>query len=170
MYFFLMVSGFCLVYGFLYVLFPLFFRGHFAALTKRSVLSIVCIVLIWIAVWHISGQISDLDWSNRFLHVFGGGFLSFLVCFLVVADSKLAIGKFRFFVFSFLIVLSLGVANEILEYFLQEFTSLSFANTANDTWMDLISNAVGALIAGVGLVPFVRSAEQGKIEVWKDGI
>ncbi len=157
-----MVLGFCFVYGFLYLLFPLFFNNSLASLTKRSLFSIICIILIWVAVWHISGQILDLGWSNRFLHVFGGGFLSLLVCFLVVFDSKLAIGKFRFFVFSFLIVLSLGVANEILEYFLEEFTSLSFATTANDTWMDLISNTIGALIAAACLVPFVRSAKQNQ--------
>jgi len=160
-----MVLGFCFVYGFLYLLFPLFFNNSLASLTKRSLLSITSIILIWIAVWHISGQIPDLDWSNRFLHVFGGGFLSSLICFLAILDSRLSITKFRFFVFSFLIVLSLGVANEILEYFLQEFTSLSFANTANDTWMDLISNTVGALIALVCLTPFIRPAEKGKISL-----
>lgn len=165
MYFFLIASGFCVVYAFLYLLFPLFFTGSRAPANKRSLLSIACIIFIWIGVWHISGQIPDLDWSNRFLHVFGGGFLSSLICFLVVLDSKLSITKFRFFVFSFLIVLSLGVANEILEYFLQEFTSLSFANTANDTWMDLISNTVGALIALVCLAPFIRPAEKGKISL-----
>ncbi len=55
-----------------------------------------------------------MELSNRVLHVFGGGFLAFLICFLAALDSRVRIRRFQFFLFSFLIVIALGVANEIL--------------------------------------------------------
>ena len=157
MYLLLITLGFCVVYGFLYLLFPLFFVDKLVPFRRRIFASLFYIIGFYFLISFISINISDVNWANRFLHIFGGGFLSFAVCFLVVKDTKLHIGKFRFFTFSFLIVLSLGVANEILEYVLQNFTELSFATTASDTWLDLASNCIGALLAGMFFVPFIKT-------------
>lgn len=156
MYVFLVALGYCVAYLFLFFLYPLFFKNIVSTVTWRSLYSVAYVIFLYIFISLISTNISDVDLSNRILHIFGGGFLSFFVCFLVVKDTGLRITKFRFFTFSFLIVVALGVGNEIFEYFLQNYSSLSFAKTANDTWMDLISNCVGALIAAACFVPFIK--------------
>ena len=162
---YLLLIAFCysIAYLLLWFLFPAFFEGSIDRPHRRSLRSIGSIVLLSLLVSVISMQIKDLELSNRFLHAFGGGFLSFFVCFLVVKDTRITISRFQFFVFSFLVVIALGVGNEILEYILQNYTPLSFAKTANDTWLDLISNCVGALIAAVPLVYFIRLPKQDAV-------
>jgi hypothetical protein len=108
-------------------------------------------------VYFVSFRVTDWELGNRLLHIFGGGFLSFLICFFAVKDSELSISSFQFFSFSFLLVITLGVGNEILEFFLQNYAHFSFAQNVNDTWLDLISNAFGAIIAMACLTPFRRA-------------
>ncbi|MDP3800174.1 MAG: hypothetical protein Q8Q90_02000 [bacterium] len=155
-YLILITFGFFLVYSFLFYLFPLFFKNTIPSSKEFSFVSLFYILISCLVAFTASFSVKDLDLSNRILHTFGGGFITFLVCFLVVKNTKLQISRFQFFTFSFLVVISLGAANEILEYFLQNYLSFSFAKSANDTWLDLISNTVGALIASVILVPFVK--------------
>jgi hypothetical protein len=162
MYLFLVALGLCVTYFLLYLLFPTFFKETIPAMGRRSLYSLAVIVGLSVLVFAISFAIRDSELSNRVLHIFGGGFLSFLICFIVVKDTKLQIDRLQFFVFSFLVVISLGAVNEMLEYFLQNYFNFSFAKTANDTWLDLISNSVGALIAAVILVPFIKN-NQNKI-------
>ncbi len=157
MYLILVAFGFCAVYAFLLFLYSLFFKNAMPVFRPRFGFSVVTILAVYGAVAFTVGSLEDLELGNRILHVFGGGFLAFLVCFLVVKDLHLEISRFRFVVFSFLVVLGLGVGNEILEYFLQNYTSLSFATSANDTWMDLMSNVIGAVIGTICLTPWIRS-------------
>lgn len=156
MYLFLVLLGWIVTYFSLYFLFPAFFKSPRPVLGWRSARSLGLVIAFSLLIFAISFSIKDLELSNRVLHIFGGGFLSFLVCFLVAKDTKINIGRFQFFTFSFLVVLSLGAANEMLEYVLQNYFNFSFAKTANDTWLDLISNFLGALIAGVFLTPFAK--------------
>lgn len=157
MYYLLLITiGLCLVYVLFYFLFPLFFKNTAVSLNRRSLHSIIYIIICSFLVYAASIRIADQELSNRILHVFGGGFLSFLICFFAVKDSKLSIGRFQFFLFSFLVVISLGVVNEILEFFLQNYMHFTFAPNINDTWLDLMSNAVGALLAAACLTPFIK--------------
>lgn len=117
-------------------------------------------MFVSIAALLLSLAIPDIALSNRFLHAFGGGFVPFLICFLAARDSKVKINKFQFLVFSFLIVTAFGVANEILEFFLQHYTYLIFAYTIDDTWLDLISNTVGA---GFGAICFTIFFTAGRL-------
>ena len=156
MYLFLVLLGWVATYFLFYFLFPAFFNIAPPALNRKSLYSVVLTVVLSFLIFAGSSGIRDLELSNRVLHIFGGGFLSFLVCFLVVKDTGLNIGKFQFFVFSFLIMLSLGAVNEMLEYALQNYFNFSFAKTANDTWLDIISNTVGGLIGGIFLTPFIN--------------
>lgn len=158
MYLILVALGFCFVYIFLLFLYALFFNNTFPALRLRFVYSVIWILLLYTVVSLSAGNIENLEFSNRVLHVFAGGFLAFFVCFLVVKDLKLRMSRFHFIVFSLLVVSALGVANEVIEYFLQNYTSLSFATSANDTWMDLMSNSLGAFIATVIFTPFIKTS------------
>lgn len=155
MYLAFITIGFCIAYFFLEHLFNLFFERHLAHVNKRNISSVLTIILSSSFVYLIAYLIPDVNLSNRFLHMIGGGFLSVMVCFLVVKDSRIHISKFQFFVFSFFIVTALGVGNEIMESILQNYTSMVFATSINDTWLDLISNLMGILAGSICFTPFI---------------
>lgn len=145
-----------ILYFALVLLFPFFFNQQLVKITKRSFLSIAIISGFSILVGSIVFSINNDVFANRFQHAFMGGFLAFLVCYLSAKDSRVSINKFQFFFFSLLIVTSLGVVNEMAEYIGQNYTPLVFSNSINDTWLDLISNTIGSLIAGITFTPFFK--------------
>lgn len=139
----------------LYVLFPFFFINQTVRVTSKSFVSLLTIFILSILGYVVAFSIPDPEFGNRILHGFGGGFMGLLVCFLVIKDTKLQLGKFQFVIFSLLVVAALGVANEILEFFLQNYLGRIFAQSVNDTWYDLTSNLIGSLIAALLFVPFI---------------
>jgi hypothetical protein len=149
---FLAVS-FMLTYAVLFALFPLFFTSRLPRPTGRSLLSLALILAGLLAVIIIVTSIEDRTFANRVLHALGGGFLSFFVCYRVVSDTRLAIGRFQFLVFSGLVVTALGVGNEILEFFFAIYLRVNFEANGFDTWLDLISNAVGTAAGALVFVP-----------------
>ncbi len=159
MYLLLITFGMCLTYICLFFLFSFFFKNTITPLNRTFLYSFFYIIIFSFIVFSISFGIPNHELGNRILHTFGGGFLSFFVCFLVVKDSNLQIRRFQFFVFSFLIAMSLGIFNEIIEFFLQNYAHIIFAITPHDTWLDLMSNCLGALIASICFVPFVKNAK-----------
>lgn len=156
MYPLLIIAVFCTAYLFLHFFFPLFFHGHTTSFRKSSFLFLGLVILGYAVVWYITSQIVDVNVSNRILHIFGGGFLAFFMCFLISIDTKIRVDRFRLFTFILFVVLSLGVANEMMEYVLGLYTPLTFADTADDTRLDLISNCVGAVLAIIMLIPFSK--------------
>lgn len=156
MYFLLLAIGFCVAYILLYFLFGLFFKNKTIPLKRESARSILLILLfhslIQISVW----SIPDPEWSNRFQHAIGGGFLAFFICYRVAKDSGIRIRPLQFFVWSMLVVTALGVTNELVEFFLQRVTSLVFTTGLEDTWLDLLSNSVGILVAAAFFAPFLK--------------
>jgi hypothetical protein len=149
----------CAAYLILLYLFPLFFGQKITPARKKPWFSLACIIIFSTFAHTASLSIQDLELANRILHIFGGGFMGFFVCFLAARDSGVNINKFQFFVFSVLIVLALGIANELFEFFLQTYFELISAATVTDTWLDLTSNAIGIVIAGLCFVPFHKGAE-----------
>jgi len=147
----------CLAYVVLGFLFTMFFRNERPRPDHLSLASVGYIAAASLLSYLVAFSVSDPALGNRLLHVLGGGFLAFFVCFLVVRDGRLAIGRLRFFVFSFLVVMALGVANEMLEYVLQNYAGFLFAADPNDTWLDLMCNVAGALIGGACFTPLVRA-------------
>jgi hypothetical protein len=155
MYLAFITFGLCIAYFFLEHLFNLFFERHLAHVSKRTIGSVITIILSSSVVYLITYLIPNADLSNRFLHMIGGGFLSVMVCFLVVKDSRIHISKFQFFIFSFFIVTALGVGNEIAEFFLQNYFGHIASTSINDTWLDLISNLMGILAGSICFTPFI---------------
>ena len=158
--------GYCLLYLGLAYLFPLFFTGRrpINVGEKISPRVILLIIIVTLAIFSFTTRIQDPMIENRLQHALGGGFLAFFICFLAARSSGVKITRFQFFFFSFLIATALGVANEILEYFLQTYTSLHFASSVADTWLDLVSNTVGILVATAIFLPFRRRLEEGEEE------
>jgi hypothetical protein len=152
-----------LVYIGLMVSFPaLFFQKTEKLNLRKALTSIVIISALSISAYVVSFFLSDPEFSNRILHAWGGGFLGFLICYLAASDAKLRLTKFQFFVFAFLFVSTLGVGNEISEYILQIVTGEPYAPHITDTWLDLISNTVGILIASLFFIPFIGKDTSGK--------
>jgi len=138
----------------LHWLFPYFFGQVPHPLGRRQVFrSVGTILLAALVLFALSTIMPDQDLGNRFLHTFGGGFLAFGVCFFAARDSRVHIGTFQFFFFSVLLVLALGIANELVEFVLQLYTGFPFAPSILDTWLDLTSNLVGVLLASMYFVP-----------------
>lgn len=157
---FLLVS-FWLTYAALFFLFPLFFANRLPRPSARSAASLAMILAALLAVFIIVVAVPDRTLGNRLLHALGGGFLSFFVCYLVVRDTKLAIGRFQFLVFGALVVTALGVGNEILEFFFALWLRVNFQSDGFDTWLDLISNAVGTALGAIVFVPLLRRGRAG---------
>ena len=145
----------CLSYVALSYGLPWFFEGGRARLGPPAWRSLLTIALFALGAFLVSFHIHDKQLANRFLHVFGGGVAGFLVCFLAARDSALLIGRARFFIVAALVVTAMGVGNELLEFFLQEYTPLLFSSTPIDTWLDLASNTVGIALAALILTPLI---------------
>lgn len=152
-----LVVGLCVSYLGLLILFRAFFQSDWGGLRFASMRSIVFITALTIVSYGVSISIQDAEVSNRVLHALGGGFVAYFVCFRVAKDARLQINQLQFFVFSALIVTAMGVGNEVAEFVLQNYTELVFADSINDTWLDLISNSVGILAAAVLCSPFLHS-------------
>jgi hypothetical protein len=159
MYLLMITVCLCLTYvGLLFVL-PAFFNVGKGSFSNFRLTSILYIVLVSTVGYLVSFSINDSELSNRFLHGFGGGYMAFFTCFLATRDSRVSVGRLRFIFLSVLLVTSLGVANELLEFFLQSNTHFVAATSIEDTWRDLMSNSVGLLFAIVFLesIRFYRS-------------
>lgn len=159
----LITFGMCLGYVFLEHVFNLFFEKHLAHLGKRSLTSVAIILAVSLFGYFLTSLIPDPETSNRILHMFGGGFMAVMVCFLVVKDSRIAITRFQFFVFSFFVVTALGVGNEILEFVLQQYFNFISSTYINDTWLDLISNTAGILVGSACFTPFILTKVSDKM-------
>lgn len=158
-YLLILTIGLCLSYIVLWFVFTLFFTGSVPIMKPRSVYSLLMIAALSVASYTISFSLLDGELGNRVLHALGGGFASYAVCFFVVRDAGIVIGKVRFAFFSALIATAMGVGNEILEYVLQAHFHLLFSSVLADTWLDLISNTAGLLLGVIVFTPFLPTTK-----------
>lgn len=160
MYLFFLLFAMCSAYFGLTYLYWAFFEGRLPPpFRRRSLYSILGISVFMLLVFmgvYLSPSM-DIGIGNRILHAIGGGFLAYIVCVVAVRDSGLRIRGMRFFIFSFLIVTALGVANEMLEFLLQSYTPLVFSPTVTDTWLDLASNLVGTLLGAIATIFLLKT-------------
>jgi hypothetical protein len=145
------------LYVALRVLFPYFFQQRVAPLDATALRTVLGIVAAALLVFAASAAIPDIELGNRLLHAVGGGFLASMVSFLAARDSRIHITRFQLFVLIGLVVLALGIANELAEFVLQEYTDLVFAETITDTWLDLASNLAGIIVATFCSALFLKS-------------
>lgn len=164
LYLLLIALGMCVLYVVFLRAIPLFFNEHRTIRDHISLWSIAQILLLYTIVVALVFSIRDIELGNRLLHSIGGGFAMFMVCYLSIRDSRLAIGPIRFFFFSLLVVTSLGVVNELAEFLIEQFVEFEFARGAYDTWLDLLSNTVGLLLAASLFVPLFWRGQKKKIE------
>jgi hypothetical protein len=152
----------CASYFIFYRLYYYFFKGSTPPpiTASHSLISLLYIAAISVTVYIVSYQTPNQQLGNRLIHALGGGFLTYIVAFLAVKDSRLPVNKVRFFIFTFMLVTTLGVFNEIAEFFLQNYFNFQAAPNINDTWLDLISNTVGILLAAAIFTPFLGKSRK----------
>ncbi len=155
MYIAILTIGMCASYLALLHLFPLFFGQKMPRVGAQTLLSIPLVAVASLIIFLLAYSIPDPQLSNRVLHAFGGGFLSFWLCFFAMRNSGTLIIRFQFIVFSILVVTTLGVCNEILEFILHRYAGFVFSMDPLDTWLDLVSNTVGLTIAAILVWPFL---------------
>ncbi len=156
LYIFVIGAALCVSYYILGYLFALFFEKPLPKFTWRSAYSLALIFGGSILVYLVVQWSPDEEFGNRIQHAFGGGFLGLLTCYLAVRDTKLSLNRFQFFALAFLVVTALGVANELFEYILQNYFHFVISETVNDTWLDLWSNTVGALLGAACFVSLIQ--------------
>lgn len=156
MYLLAITAGLNLVYIVLIFGLPYFFNTPISTSKNIQIRSILTITILSFFGYGISFLIPDVELSNRFLHGFGGGFLAIFSCFCAFKDGVVPISKLQFFIFTILLVATLGVTNEILEFCLQNYLGFTFAISVNDTWLDLVSNSIGSIVAVGILTPFIN--------------
>lgn len=170
--------GLCMAYFAIRVLFGVFFGIKLSRPSNSSAgrkamvraLRSICLIFAFSVIGYVIAlNIPDAETGNRILHGFGGGFMAFFVCFLAAKDLRadaisrglgggvVGPNRFQFFVLSVLLVAALGIGNEIMEFLFQNHTKLIFAVGVNDTWLDLISNLIGSVIAAICFVPFFNT-------------
>lgn len=159
MYLILITISLLLSYFVVGAIFSLLFIEKFPTFPSKAFVSMFVIFVSSLCSYMIVSFIPHAQVANWVLHGLGGGFLAFLVCFLVVRDIVLPISRFQFFIVAMLLVGTLGITNEILEFLLQNYAGMTFALSVNDTWYDLISNTMGALVAAFVLVPFFKTGQ-----------
>ena len=157
----LITLGICVEYIGMFHLFPYLFSQKTYSLGKENGKSIVYIVGISLLSYLIYYLIPDGEFENRVLHGLSGGFVSIVACFFAAKDLQMfqgfSVNRVQYFVLSFLVVMFLGIVNEIAECFLQNIFGFIAAATINDTWFDLISNLIGAVTAISITIPFIQA-------------
>lgn len=151
------LAGILLSYGVLLFAVPWFFKEPLRRPGKQSVISLALILILMGVITWVVFSIPSEFWGNRIQHAFGGGFLMLFVCVRAFHDSGTRIDPIRFFLIAGMLVTTLGVASEIIEFFFQMTTPLVFADSIYDSWLDLLSNAVGATLGGLVFAPFISS-------------
>lgn len=98
--------------------------------------------------------INNPELANRYQHAIGGGFLGTLVSYLALRDAKIKLNTLQMILLIGLIVNTLGIFNEIAEFFFQANTGFIFNDNLYDTWLDLTSNLFG-IILGSALITII---------------
>jgi hypothetical protein len=142
---------YAIAYFALFYLLPLFWNQPRHSLPKRWWRTITFFIVAILVILILSEFIIRGEMGNRLQHTAGGGILAFYLYFCAMRDAHIRITPLQFLIFGLLTVTALGVANELMEFFMQSFHIHTSAITAIVTWLDLTSNTIGATIAGTWL-------------------
>src|SRR3989344_2128456 len=155
MFLLLQMAAILISYVVLYFAFPWFFRTSQRVPGQQFLRSIFTIVVLMAIILAIAFNVPNDFWANRIQHAFLGAFIMSFICFRAVKDTGVSIDPIRFFLISGMLVTTLGVTGEMLEFFFHSLGYHVFSYSIEDTWWDLLSNAVGATIGGLLFAPFI---------------
>lgn len=152
-----LLLGTVLAYFVSSILFSYFFLNRFPKFSHQAIRSLLILCAVAAVIFVVSFSIPNPELGNRLLHGAGGGFLATFLCLRIFNDLHIKPRLFQFLLFTALAVAAMGVANEVMEYFLQEYSFLIFSNNMNDTWLDLLCNSIGTAVGLIVCAPFVRT-------------
>lgn len=126
---------------------PYLIHNRRDVLSQFKISSLLISICFAIVMWQISMLIADPEWSNRWLHAMGGGVAIALAYHLAAKDSHTQMTWVQYRVIGIMVCNMAGVFNELIEHLAQSYTTIVFASTIWDTWLDLWSNLIGSSIA-----------------------
>lgn len=126
---------------------------------RVSIHSLVSIFILSLALSSFSMVFPEWEFGNRLQHALGGGALVVFLLYRALRDTHIALRPLQFIVLGVLVASTLGVGYELLEFLGEVSTPLSFQTNSYDTWLDLLSNTVGALGAA-SILAYLLSTER----------
>lgn len=154
LYTFFITIAMCVFYFAIYWTHHHFWPNHKTSLDRRSFWAVLGIFIASNLISLFALTTDHVEFGNRILHAVGGGVLGYLAWFLAVRNFNLPLGRLSGFVIGFMLITTLGVANEIAEFILQEYFHYGiFALSDIDAWLDLTSNTIGILCATLVVLP-----------------
>lgn len=132
-------------------------------------LEIIIIIFLYASIFlgEVHGYYTRFWWWDSVLHFFSGmalGFAGFLILYILYKKEKLKASPLTIAIFAFCFALALGALWEIFEFGMDSFFGLDMQRSRNlenvygecdtrlgviDTMVDLILDAIGALIASI---------------------
>lgn len=110
-------------------------------------------LLAAVIVWEVGLLLPSVDINSQtdtFLQHFMGGIASGILFYFVIKAYGLRLNKWwQKPVLLYFLVCGLGVANELLELFMDQTGLIIDLVHRNDTWWDLLANTLGAAVAFV---------------------
>lgn len=153
MYLLLLIIAYIIAYYWLALWFQYFFNEK--KTLKYKFYHSVIIALFYFAVVLWITFIPNEIIGNRLLHAVWGWFITIIITFFSLKASQIKITKFQFIFLWFFISTTLWVLNELAESLWQNIFNYPFSTYINDTWFDLWSNTIGAIIWLLVFVWFV---------------
>jgi len=153
MYLLLLIVSYIILYYWLALWLQYFFNEK-KQLLYKFYHSAIIVLLFLVVVVSTELMTNEIIW-NRLLHAFWGWFIMIVVTLFSLKASQVKINKFQFLFLWFFIATTFWVVNELTESFWQIVLHYTFSSYFNDTWLDLWSNTVGAIVWLLVFVGFV---------------
>lgn len=129
-------------------------------------IEVFMVVFIYAATFlgELRGYYARFPWWDSVLHFSSAivfGFIGFLILYILYYQKKLQASAFLIAVFAFCFAMAIGAIWEVFEFAMDESFGLSMQPSGEDTMIDLIINAVGALITSTVGYFYIKKHETG---------
>ncbi|UFX83396.1 hypothetical protein HLG78_04680 [Candidatus Absconditicoccus praedator] len=160
--------------------FHLFFAKYDIKIPKEFQILIVVFVFASLFLGEVHSYYERFGWWDDLLHLLSGiglGFVGFLILYIFYKSGKFSAPAGIIAMFSFCFALALGALWEVFEFWMDELFGLDMQKARNleevygefdtrlgvkDTMIDLMMDAVGALIASIWGYIYLKKGESFK--------
>ncbi len=156
MYFIILAILYIFTYFFLTYFLQIFFNWKISE-TKFNLFHIWIILVLYFFFIIFANSLENVELWNRIQHMFWWWFMMVVIFFFSTFASKIKLTKIQFFVLAMLITTAFWVVNELAESIFQIGKVMLFSTNIADTWLDLWSNSIWALIWSLIFVFFIRT-------------
>lgn len=133
---------------------PYYFKAvHNVHIPTIFIYGVIIFIFFSITLGQFGGMYDRFHWYDAFLHFLSAlvlGIVGFLSMYLFYNVNKLKLPLLLVVIFSFCFAVTIGVIWEIIEYFIDMTLGTNMqVSSLDDTMVDLMVNALGALISSV---------------------